>query len=56
MTERFRVIDAHQHFWDLAKVDYPWLTTELGSIHRTFDVADVEPDVAASAVDDVILR
>jgi L-fuconolactonase len=55
MTERFRVIDAHQHFWDLAKVDYPWLTTELGSIHRTFDVADVEPDVAASQVDDVIL-
>lgn len=55
MIDGFRVIDAHQHFWDLGKVDYPWLTAELGSIHRTFDVADVEPQVAASPVDDVIL-
>lgn len=55
MIDGFRVIDAHQHFWDLDKVDYPWLTAELGSIHRTFDVADVEPEVAASPVDDVIL-
>jgi L-fuconolactonase len=55
MIEDFRVIDAHQHFWDLGKVDYPWLTPELGSIHRTFDVPDVEPEVAASPVDDVIL-
>lgn len=55
MSETFRVIDAHQHFWDLDKVDYPWLTAELGPVYRTFDVADVEPDIATSPVDDVIL-
>jgi L-fuconolactonase len=55
MTDSFRIIDSHQHFWDLDKVEYPWLTADLGSIHRTFDVADVEPLVAASPVDDVIL-
>lgn len=55
VNETFRVIDAHQHFWDLDRVDYPWLTAELGPIHRTFDVVDVEPHVAASPVDDVIL-
>ncbi|CAN5565478.1 amidohydrolase family protein [soil metagenome] len=55
MIDNARVIDSHQHFWDLKKVEYPWLTAELGSIHRTFEVADVEPDVAASPIDDVIL-
>jgi L-fuconolactonase len=55
MIDGFRVIDSHQHFWDLDRVDYPWLTAELGPVYRTFDVADVEPDVAASPVDDVIL-
>jgi predicted TIM-barrel fold metal-dependent hydrolase len=25
MTGRFPIVDAHQHFWDLRRNDYPWL-------------------------------
>jgi L-fucono-1,5-lactonase len=37
-------VDAHQHFWTLAEVDYPWLTrSEYAPIHRDFGPADLEP-------------
>ncbi|WZH53734.1 MAG: amidohydrolase family protein [Nocardioides alkalitolerans] len=50
-----RVLDAHQHFWQLGPDAYAWLTPEAGPLHASFGVADVEPQVAASGVDDVVL-
>ena len=34
-------IDAHHHFWEIARGDYGWLTPDLGAIHRDFTVADL---------------
>jgi L-fuconolactonase len=25
------IVDSHQHFWDPARADYPWMTDELAS-------------------------
>jgi L-fuconolactonase len=36
-------IDAHQHFWQLARGDYDWLTTDLAPIYRDFEPADLAP-------------
>ena len=36
-------IDAHQHFWQLSRGDYDWLTPELGAIYRDFDYTDLAP-------------
>lgn len=55
MIDGIRVVDAHQHFWDLSDGGYPWLGPEFGAIHRSFGVADVEPLAAAAGVDDVVL-
>lgn len=55
MIDGLRVIDAHQHLWDLGSGEYPWLTPEAGAIYRSFHVEDAEPLVAASGVDDVVL-
>jgi L-fuconolactonase len=30
------IIDAHQHFWSLARGDYGWLTPERGSLYRDY--------------------
>jgi L-fuconolactonase len=48
-----RRIDAHQHFWRLARGDYGWLTPALEPIHRDFGPAELRPlllrhDIAAS--------
>jgi L-fuconolactonase len=29
-------IDAHQHYWDLTRNDYDWLTPELGVLYRNY--------------------
>jgi L-fucono-1,5-lactonase len=45
-------VDAHHHFWDPARADYPWLTAELAAIDRAFGPADLEPLLAASSLDE----
>lgn len=48
-------IDAHQHFWSLARADYGWLTPALGAIHRDFGPADLEPLLAQHGIERTIL-
>lgn len=40
------IVDSHVHLWDPTggpfHVPYPWLTEELGPLHRPFDLADLE--------------
>src|SRR5947209_3126246 len=38
------VIDAHQHFWDPARADYPWMAGhEMAPIRRAFSPTDLAP-------------
>ena len=46
------VIDAHQHFWDPARADYPWMQgPEMTAIRRAFGPADLAPLLAENGVD-----
>jgi L-fuconolactonase len=46
------VIDGHQHFWDPARSDYPWMDApELAPIRRAFGPADLEPLLKANGID-----
>ena len=49
------IVDAHHHFWDPARADYPWLTEALAPIRRAFGPADLAPSLAATDVDATIL-
>ncbi|HEY8845934.1 MAG TPA: amidohydrolase family protein, partial [Candidatus Limnocylindrales bacterium] len=49
------IVDAHHHFWDPTRADYPWLTDELATIRRPFGPADLAPLLAASGIDATIL-
>jgi L-fuconolactonase len=48
-------IDAHQHFWRLARGDYGWLTPTLAPIYRDFGVEDLRPHLAAAGVAGTVL-
>jgi L-fuconolactonase len=48
-------IDAHQHFWRLARGDYGWLTPALTPIHRDFLPADLAPILARHGIARTIL-
>lgn len=55
MFEGIRVVDAHQHFWDLESGGYSWLGPDFGVINDSFGLADAEPLAHAAGVDDVVL-
>ena len=49
------IIDAHQHFWNIENVSYPWLRPEHGAIHRTFSPTDLESQMRDAGVDGTVL-
>jgi len=49
------IIDAHQHFWNLDKVAYPWLGPEVGVLYRTFEAPELEPQLQAAGVDKTVI-
>jgi L-fuconolactonase len=48
-------IDAHHHVWTLARGDYHWLTPDLESIYRDFDLSDLAPHLSAAGIEGTIL-
>ncbi|QGQ94719.1 hypothetical protein EHS13_07375 [Paenibacillus psychroresistens] len=48
-------IDAHQHFWNLEKVAYPWLVPAYGPIYRTIEAAELEPLLQANGIDKTVI-
>ena len=49
------MIDAHQHFWSLARGDYGWLTPELEPLYQDFLPADLAPILEKHQIDGTIL-
>lgn len=47
-------IDAHQHFWSLARGDYGWLTPDLPILYRDFLPADLAPLLKEHGIDGTI--
>lgn len=37
------IIDSHQHYWNKALFNYPWLTPESGCLYRAFEPRDLIP-------------
>ncbi|GAC1509393.1 MAG: amidohydrolase family protein [Chloroflexota bacterium] len=48
-------VDAHQHFWNLGLVEYPWLTSEYPALLRTFEPLDLEPSLRSAGIDYTVL-
>jgi len=48
-------IDAHHHFWTLARGDYGWLTSALAPIYRDFGPPDLAPHLSAAGIEGTIL-
>jgi L-fuconolactonase len=49
------IVDSHQHFWDLERFDYPWLTDDLRPIRRNFSPSDLEPLLARRGVERTVV-
>lgn len=50
-----RIIDAHQHLWDFARADYPWLQPTDTVLYRRFDIGDLHAQIAPLPVTHTVL-
>ena len=48
-------VDAHQHFWNMNKTDYPWLVPAYGPIYANFYPRDLEPQLKDAGIDKTVL-
>lgn len=50
------VVDSHQHFWDPANADYPWMMSdEMAPIRKPFAPTDLRPLLQEADVDATVL-
>ena len=50
------IVDAHQHVWDLAARDQPWIAgAKMAAIRRTFTLDDLRPAARAAGVGATVL-
>jgi L-fuconolactonase len=49
------IVDAHQHVWDLARAEYPWLGPELAPVNHTVSFAELAPTLARFGIGSTIL-
>lgn len=49
------MIDSHQHFWQVGRFDYPWMTRDLGILYRDYLPADLAPILQQHHITQTIL-
>jgi L-fuconolactonase len=49
------IIDSHQHFWQVGKFDYPWMSPSLGVLYKDYLPEQLEPIITANGVSRTVL-
>jgi len=49
------IVDAHHHFWDPDRAEYPWMTAALDPIRRRFGPDELAPELARTGVQSTVL-
>jgi L-fucono-1,5-lactonase len=51
----YQITDSHQHFWQLGRFDYPWMSSDLGILYRDYLPEALEPVLQANGVTRTVL-
>jgi L-fuconolactonase len=49
------MIDSHQHFWQVGRFDYPWMSSDLGVLYRDYLPGDLAPILARNGVNKTVV-
>jgi L-fuconolactonase len=49
------IVDAHHHFWDPTRREYPWMGDELAAIRRPYGPAELQPLLSQQKIDATVL-
>lgn len=49
------ITDSHQHFWQVGRFDYPWMSSDLGVLYRDYLPDDLTPILERNGVTQTVL-
>jgi len=49
------IVDSHQHFWQVGRFDYPWMSPEVDALYHDYLPAMLEPILNRNGVEKTIL-
>jgi L-fuconolactonase len=49
------IIDSHQHFWQVGRFDYPWMSADNETLYRDYAPDDLRPILQAGGVGRTVL-
>ena len=49
------MIDSHQHFWQVGRFDYPWMSSDLGVLYRDYLPNELAPIIQKNGVNKTVL-
>ena len=49
------ITDSHQHFWQVGRFDYPWMTSDLGVLYRDYLPHDLASILKTNGVEKTVL-
>src|SRR6266516_854941 len=55
MKNDLLIVDSHQHFWQVGRFDYPWMTPEVEVLCQDYLPPTVEPILKRCGVEKTIL-
>jgi len=49
------IVDSHQHFWQVGRFDYPWMSPDVEVLYQNYDPPRLEPALQSCQVAQTIL-
>ncbi len=49
------IIDSHQHFWQVGRFDYPWMSSDVEMLYRDYLPSELEPVLQENGVSKTVL-
>ena len=49
------LVDSHQHFWQVGRFDYPWMSSDLGVLYRDYLPPELDPILKTNGVEKTVL-
>ena len=55
MTDRHETVDSHHHFWDISRMDYPWMPPGPSVVRRNYLPQDIKPLIDEAGIRKTVL-
>lgn len=50
-----QTVDSHHHFWDLTRLDYPWMPPGPSVVRQNYLPPDLKPEIEAVGIDRTVI-